>query len=268
MRLAARAQIFCAPLAALAGEAAPADAPKAETPKAEAPKAAAKPAEAKKDAKPAAGDAAGLKTDEQKTLYMLGYVLGNRTMPLHITAAESKSVDMGFRDGMTAKKPAVDAETYGPKIQELAEKRTAKDREAAEAKEKQSSEARKASEKDFLEKAAKEKGAQKFPSGLILTIEKEGKGAQPTANDTVKVNYEGKFVNGEVFDSSYKRGEPIEFPLKGVIKCWTEGVANMKVGSTAKLVCPPDIAYGDGGHGMPGGATLIFKVELLDIVKK
>ena len=83
------------------------------------------------------------------------------------------------------------------------------------------------------------------------------------------MNYEGKLIDGKVFDSSYTRGQPAEFPLNGVIKCWTEGVGKMHVGEKAQLVCPSDIAYGDRGHppAIPGGATLVFTVKLLDIVK-
>ena len=121
--------------------------------------------------------------------------------------------------------------------------------------------------KDFLAKAAQEKGAEKTPSGLVIRITRPGNGPSPKATDKVKVNYEGRLINGTVFDSSYKRGQPAEFPLNGVIKCWTEGVQRMHVGEEAELVCPSDIAYGDHGHPptIPGGATLVFKVELLGI---
>ena len=97
-----------------------------------------------------------------------------------------------------------------------------------------------------------------------------GNGPSPTTTDKVKVNYEGRLTNGTVFDSSYKRGQPAEFGLNQVIKCWTEGVQKMKVGEKARLVCPSDIAYGDHGHPptIPGGATLVFDVELLGISPK
>jgi FKBP-type peptidyl-prolyl cis-trans isomerase FkpA len=82
----------------------------------------------------------------------------------------------------------------------------------------------------------------------------------------VKVNYRGTFINGTEFDSSYKRNEPAEFPLNGVIPCWTEGVQKMKVGGKASLVCPSSLAYGDQGRtSIPGGATLLFEIELLDV---
>ena len=115
--------------------------------------------------------------------------------------------------------------------------------------------------------AAKEAGAVVTPSGLVYRSLKDGTGASPTSTDKVKVHYRGTFLDGKEFDSSYKRGEPIEFPLNGVIKCWTEGVQRMKVGGKAKLTCPPAIAYGERGAGgvIPPNATLQFEVELLAI---
>ena len=115
--------------------------------------------------------------------------------------------------------------------------------------------------------ARAEPGATTTASGLIYRSLKDGSGASPKATDTVKVHYQGTFPDGREFDSSYKRGAPLEFPLNGVIKCWTEGVQMMKVGGKAKLVCPPGIAYGARGAGnvIPPNATLNFEVELLGI---
>ncbi len=115
--------------------------------------------------------------------------------------------------------------------------------------------------------AAKEAGAVVTPSGLVYRSLKDGTGASPAASDKVKVHYRGTFMDGKEFDSSYKRGEPIEFPLSGVIKCWTEGVQRMKVGGKARLTCPAGIAYGERGNGgvIPANATLQFEVELLGI---
>lgn len=106
-------------------------------------------------------------------------------------------------------------------------------------------------------------------TGLIYTSLKEGSGASPQATDTVRVHYRGTFPDGKEFDSSYSRGQPAQFPLNRVIRCWTEGVQMIKVGGKARLVCPPAIAYGE--RGTPGGpippnATLHFEVELLGIV--
>ena len=118
--------------------------------------------------------------------------------------------------------------------------------------------------------AAKEAGATVTPSGLVYRSLKDGSGASPSASDTVKVHYRGTLANGTEFDSSYKRNAPAQFPLGGVIPCWTEGVQRMKVGGKAKLTCPPTIAYGTRGAGgvIPPNATLQFEVELLEIAKR
>jgi FKBP-type peptidyl-prolyl cis-trans isomerase FkpA len=123
------------------------------------------------------------------------------------------------------------------------------------------------SSKSFLEKAAAEPGAIKTPSGLVYRELSAGTGPSPQATDIVTVNYRGTLEDGTEFDSSYKRNEPAQFPLNGVIPCWTEGVQRMKVGGKSKLVCPSSIAYGDQGSPpvIPGGATLAFEIELLGI---
>ncbi|GAC1337703.1 MAG: FKBP-type peptidyl-prolyl cis-trans isomerase [Myxococcales bacterium] len=209
-------------------------------------------------AAPLAARAQALKTDEEKTLYALGLLVGKNLGELGLSKAELATVQHGIADQVTGVKPKVEMTEYQQKIQEFAKKR----HEAAVAKGKGDS-------KVYLEKAAKEPGIQKLPSGLLFKTLTPGKGASPTATDKVKVNYEGKLTNGTVFDSSYARKEPITFPLSGVIKCWTEGVQKMHVGETAQLICPSDIAYGDSGHPptIPGGSTLVFKVELLGIEK-
>ncbi|TCP01679.1 FKBP-type peptidyl-prolyl cis-trans isomerase [Rubrivivax gelatinosus] len=122
---------------------------------------------------------------------------------------------------------------------------------------------------DPLKAAAAEPGAVVTASGLIYRSLKDGNGASPTASDTVRVHYRGTFPDGKEFDSSYRRGEPIEFPLNRVIPCWTEGVQKMKAGGKARLTCPSAIAYGERGAGgvIPPNATLQFEVELLGIRK-
>ena len=120
---------------------------------------------------------------------------------------------------------------------------------------------------DVAASAAKEPGAVVTKSGLVYRALKEGTGASPAATDTVRVHYKGAFPDGREFDSSYKRGQPAEFPLNGVIPCWTEGVQRMKAGGKAKLTCPPSIAYGQRGAGgvIPPNATLQFEIELLGV---
>ncbi|HEX9289100.1 MAG TPA: FKBP-type peptidyl-prolyl cis-trans isomerase [Anaeromyxobacteraceae bacterium] len=199
------------------------------------------------------------KTDDEKTLYSIGVLIAKQLEVFNLAPAELEQVKRGLNDASGGKKLVAEPEQYQQKINQLAQARM-----------KVSAEKQKEKSKDFLDKAAKEKGAQKTASGLVYVPVKEGAGAQPKDADTVKVHYTGTLTDGKVFDSSVKRGQPAEFPLNQVIKCWTEGVAKMKVGGKAKLVCPSAIAYGDEGRPptIPGGATLVFDVELLDIVKK
>jgi FKBP-type peptidyl-prolyl cis-trans isomerase FkpA len=195
-------------------------------------------------------------TEEQKTLYAAGQWLARQAAVFHLTPAELDPVVQGLRDGVTGAQPAVDLSVYSAKLQQLAE-----DRQAAASK-KAESEGR-----DLLARAAAEQGAVKGYGGLVYKSLREGSGASPKATDVVTVNYRGTLPDGKEFDSSYKRGKPAEFPLDGVIKCWTEGLQKMKVGGKARLVCPPATAYGERGAGgvIPPNATLTFEVELLGV---
>jgi len=118
----------------------------------------------------------------------------------------------------------------------------------------------------FLQENLKKDGIEVTASGLQYEVIEEGTGKSPVATDRVEVNYEGTFIDGSVFDSSYARGQSIEFPLNGVIAGWTEGVQLMKEGATYKFYIPYNLAYGEGGMGpIPGHSTLIFKVELIKV---
>jgi FKBP-type peptidyl-prolyl cis-trans isomerase FkpA len=196
-------------------------------------------------------------TDDEKTIYALGLSVSRSLAQFDLSPAEIELVRRALADA-AAGKPAVDLNTWGPKIQPLAQARAAK-----------VSEREKTASTAYLAKAAAESGAVKTDSGLIYREVKAGAGESPKATDTVKVHYRGTLVNGTEFDSSYSRNQPAQFPLNGVIKCWTEGVQKMKVGGKAVLVCPSDLAYGDQGRpSIPGGAALIFEIELLEIVAK
>jgi FKBP-type peptidyl-prolyl cis-trans isomerase FkpA len=198
-----------------------------------------------------------LKTEEQKTLYAIGQVVARQLAVFNLTPAELEIVKQGLTDAMEGKPALVEAETYSVQVQDL-----------AKARRKMEGEKLAAQSKEFIEKAAHEKGAVKTASGLVYQSLKEGSGDSPKATDRVKVNYRGTLTNGKEFDSSYRRGNPAEFALSGVIKCWTEGVQMMKPGGKAKLVCPAELAYGDKGAGtIPPNAALVFEIELLDVVK-
>ncbi|MHA3116514.1 FKBP-type peptidyl-prolyl cis-trans isomerase [Acinetobacter sp. ANC 4635] len=120
--------------------------------------------------------------------------------------------------------------------------------------------------KTFLTENAKKAGVKTTASGLQYEIIKQGTGKQATANSTVKVNYEGKLVNGTVFDSSYARGEPAEFPLAGTIPGWIEGIPLLKEGGSIMLYVPAKLAYGEqGNQAIPPNSVLIFKVDLLAV---
>jgi FKBP-type peptidyl-prolyl cis-trans isomerase FkpA len=228
-----------------------------------------------------------LKTEDDKTFYALGLVVGRNLNNFNLSPAEIEIVKAGLSDQLSKKTPLVEIDVYGPKIQALAQSRMgsnpaggqpgtpppgpggAQANPQAAAQMAQAAADQKKKSAEFEATAEKEAGAVKTPSGLIFKSISPGKGESPKASDKVKVNYEGKLVDGTVFDSSYKRGQPIDFPLNQVIPCWTEGVQKMKVGEKAQLVCPSNIAYGERGRPpvIPGGATLVFQVELLEIEK-
>jgi len=195
------------------------------------------------------------KTEDQKAFYALGVHLSKQISVFDMSTEELKYVQQGMTDANAGKKLAAEPEANMQKLGLLAQARMVR-----------TTEKQKELSKTFLEKAATEKGAQKTASGMIYTEIKAGAGAQPKATNFVKVHYVGTLIDGKEFDSSVKRGQPAEFPLDKVIPCWSEGVGMMKAGGKAKLICPSNMAYGDQGRPpiIPGGATLIFEVELLD----
>ncbi len=225
-------------------------------------------------AAPAAPANAPLRNDEERTLYALGLAEGRRLEVFSLTPAELAIVQRGMRDQTTGAHPLVSLDEFGPRINTMARARNDRPnpaREAARAAEQAAAQAALGPEHTagaaFADTAAHEAGAERLPSGLVFRTIREGTGAHPTAESTVRVHYRGTLRDGTEFDSSYTRGEPVEFPLGGVVPCWTEGVQRIAVGGKARLVCPPAIAYGDRATGrIPAGATLNFEVELIAIV--
>ena len=196
-----------------------------------------------------------LVTEDDKTLYALGLAVAQNLGQFNLTAEELATVQMGLSDAVLGKEAKVELNVYGPKIQVMAQARMAK-----------VAEGEKAEGAKFLEQEAAKPGATKTDSGLIISEITAGSGESPGPTDKVTVHYHGTLRDGTVFDSSVDRGQPATFGLNQVVKCWTEGVQMIKVGGKSRLVCPSDIAYGDGGRpGIPPGAVLVFEVELISI---
>jgi FKBP-type peptidyl-prolyl cis-trans isomerase FkpA len=190
-------------------------------------------------------------TEDDKTLYAIGTILSRSLEGFHLTSKELELVKAGLTDGVAGTKAKVESEQYGPKVEALLMSRE------------------KAAGDAYLTKAAAQKGATRTASGIVITTLTPGTGAAPKATDEVKVHYEGTLINGRVFDSSLKRGEPATFPLNGVIPCWTEALQLMKVGGKSRVVCPSSLAYGAQGSPPNIGPNnaLIFDVQLLGITK-
>ena len=197
------------------------------------------------------------KVDDMETLYALGSELNRQLAVFNLTPAEFQLVRQGFSDaGTGGGPPAAELDAFTKKINDLAQSRRKAQGEKLAAR-----------DKGFLDQAAKEKGALKSDSGLVYLSLKEGKGAGPGPSDTVKVNYRGSLPDGREFASTFSKGKPIELRLDGAVKCWNEALQKMKTGGKAKLVCPPETAYGETGAGdliLPY-ATLVFEVELLEV---
>jgi FKBP-type peptidyl-prolyl cis-trans isomerase len=197
-----------------------------------------------------------VESDTDKAIYLIGVDFAQRLQPLYLTDAEIEIIARGLRDQTAGKAMTLDPQVYGPKLTTLQEER-AKGALAIEAPKAAS----------YIAEQAKQSGAKTTESGLIFTEVGGGSGASPATGSKVKVHYTGTLRDGKVFDSSVTRGEPAEFVIGQVIKCWNEALPMMKVGGKARLVCPADIAYGEGGvpGAIPPGAVLTFDVELLSV---
>ncbi len=196
-------------------------------------------------------------TDDQKALYALGVLMSRGLENFQLSDAEFNTVRMGLTDSFHKRLQITDAETYTPKLQALQRERVAV-----------LVQHEKAAGQAYLEKAAKTAGATRTSSGLLFLGVSPGTGATPTRSDRVKVNYEGKLIDGTVFDSSLQRGQPAVFNVGGVIPCWSEALMLMKVGGKSHVVCPAELAYGDRGAPprIRPGSTLVFDIELMEIV--
>lgn len=216
----------------------------------------------------AATDAAGASfaSDNDRVLYAIGVALGTQLTEFNLTEAELDFIAAGFHDAVLEEPFQVEMDIFGPQIQRFVEERMSAGRDAALAERTAALAEEKAGATAFADQIAAQPGAERSASGLIFVPITEGSGESPDALDTVTVHYHGTLRDGTVFDSSVERNSPASFPLSGVIPCWTEGVQKIRVGGKARLLCPAEIAYGDDGRpGIPGGAALLFEVELIAI---
>ncbi len=196
------------------------------------------------------------KNDGERSMYTIGFLMGRNVAAFNMTPAEVKIIVSGLGDAILGTPAKVDISLHQSRVNDLLSKRL----QGAVTKEKESG-------RVFTEKFIKENKPQAIAGGGWYLETKAGAGPIPAKTDTIKAHYRGTATDGVEFDSSYARGAPTEFALSGVIACWTNGIAMMKVGGKAKLVCPSDVAYGDPGRpGIKPGATLIFEVELVAIV--
>ncbi len=199
-----------------------------------------------------------VESEDDKAIYLIGVSFARQLGRLYLSQREAQIVGKAIVDFNRGEAMDLDPQVYGPKINFLQEARA-----------KQGLVIEKERSDAFLAEKRNRSGAKAMPSGLIYTEIKAGSGDQPESTQTVSVHYTGRLRDGSIFDSSVMRGQPAEFSLSGVIPCWTEGVAMMKVGGKAELVCPAEIAYGETPprqSAIPPGAALAFEVELLNIV--
>jgi FKBP-type peptidyl-prolyl cis-trans isomerase FkpA len=208
-------------------------------------------------AAPAAAGGSKPKTEEEKTLYYLGVLAGGSLTRFDLNDDEIAFVQRGIADVLKGETLELDPQIYGERAQQL-----------MQARQQQASASEKKAAADFVATEARKKGVRTLESGVLIEDIEVGTGDSPSVNDTVVVHYHGTLRDGTVFDSSVERGQPFTTQLSRVVKCWQEGVSAMREGGKARLVCPPELAYGDASPSpaIPGGSALVFEVELIDIV--
>jgi FKBP-type peptidyl-prolyl cis-trans isomerase FkpA len=195
-------------------------------------------------------------TGDEETLYAVGLVMARQISVFNLTPAEFDIVKQGLTDGVTGKTPVEQSETFSSKIKVLAQSRRDAPRKDSAA-----------GTKALLENALREKGAVKTASGLVYLPRLEGTGPHPSPKDLVTVHYRGTLVDGQEFDNSFRRGQPLTLPLGSGSKCWTEGIAMMRPGGKARLICPPELAFGKSGSGIvPTEATVVYDVEFVGVI--
>jgi len=211
-----------------------------------------------------------LKTELDKVSYVIGVQLGQNFKNQEIEV-KIEPMMQGLKDAMADKKLALSEDEMQKIFMGFRQRMMAKQRELQKKQQElQKVEAAKnlAAGKVFLAANGTKKGVKVLPSGLQYKVIKKGTGRTPTADDKVKTHYRGTLINGAEFDSSYKRNQPVEFPVKGVIKGWTEALQLMKEGGKWELYIPANLAYGERARpSIPANSTLIFEIELLEVLE-
>jgi len=208
-----------------------------------------------------AEEAPKLASQKDKISYSIGMDIGNNLKRQSLDV-DADMLARGLKDAMSGGETLLSdeeaRETLAALQQEL--------REKALERRKQDAEKNKMEGEAFLAENGKKEGVISLPSGLQYKVLQSGSGASPKITDTVETNYRGTFIDGNEFDSSYKRGQTAVFPVNGVIAGWTEALQRMKVGDKWQIFVPPELAYGERGAGPIGpNTTLIFDVELVSI---
>ncbi|MCL7461938.1 FKBP-type peptidyl-prolyl cis-trans isomerase [Pseudomonas sp. NW5] len=200
-----------------------------------------------------------LSTDEARVSYGIGLQLGGQLRANPPPGVQLEAILAGLGDAFNGQAPQVAGDALTASFQVIRERMQAE--QAAKA------EAAAQAGRDYLSENAKREGVTVLVSGLQFEVLVVGEGAQPSAEDHVRTHYHGTLIDGTVFDSSYERGQPAEFPVTGVIPGWVEALQLMKVGSKWRLHVPSELAYGAQAIGsIPPHSTLVFDVELLDVL--
>jgi FKBP-type peptidyl-prolyl cis-trans isomerase FklB len=207
---------------------------------------------------------AALKTEMEKVSYVIGTQIAQNFIRQKLEI-DIKSLILGLRDVMAGRELAIGPDESKKLITDLRQRMMEK--QAAERAEQAAKNL--AEGQEFLEANKTKEGVKVLPSGLQYKVITEGTGEKPTAEDKVKTHYRGTLIDGTEFDSSYKRNKPLEFSVRGVIKGWTEALQLMSVGSKWELYIPANLAYGERGRpNIPPNSTLIFEIELLEVIKE
>jgi len=196
--------------------------------------------------------------------YSIGHLYGSQLRQQGMSDIKSEKFITGFRQGLEDKEPQLEQ----AKVQQLLQAYQIKAQQNAQKMKSEEADINRKEGEAFLEENISKEGVNMTESGMQYKVLEEGSGASPAESDSVTVHYEGTLTDGTVFDSSYERGQPVTFPLNGVIQGWTEGVQLMKEGATYKFWIPAELAYGENPPArspIDPGELLIFKVELIEI---